>query len=515
MNINQRKIGSMLSYAQIGISILLSILYTPLLIRLLGSSEHGLYNTVASTISMMSILSLGFGSGYIRYYSKYKKQNDEDSIYKLNGLFLTIFSVIGIVALLCGLFLSFNLKLVFDSGLTRAEYSIARTLMLILTVNLAISFPMSVFGNIISAHEKFVWQKLIGIGKTVFGPLSNMVLLLLGYRSVAIVTASVIISLIVDVIYLFIVLKLLGQKFRFGIPEKGMFAGLVSYTVFIALNIVVDQINSNVDKVLIARYKGATAVSVYSVGYSLSHYYHLFSTSVSGVFFPLIHKMVNNFRDDTAKLREALTNLFVRVGRIQFQILALLCTGVIFFGKPFIHYWAGSGYDDSYYIALILIIPYTVPYIQNLGVEIQRAENNHRFRSIIYTVMAVINFALSIYLCQLYGAIGSAIGTGISIVIANGIIMNIFYHKKCYIDIILFWKNILRISLGLILPCAFGIILNLTLDLYNIVLLFVGIAAYTAVYALSMWFFAMNDYEKDLIRRPLKKILSLFRRRHS
>ena len=74
MNINQRKIGSILSYAQIGISILLSILYTPLLIRLLGSSEHGLYNTVASTISMMSILSLGFGSGYIRYYSKYKSR---------------------------------------------------------------------------------------------------------------------------------------------------------------------------------------------------------------------------------------------------------------------------------------------------------------------------------------------------------------------------------------------------------------------------------------------------------
>jgi O-antigen/teichoic acid export membrane protein len=300
-----------------------------------------------------------------------------------------------------------------------------------------------------------------------------------------------------------------------GIPEKGMFIGLISYTVFIALNIVVDQINSNVDKVLIARYKGAAAVSVYSVGYALSHYYHLFSTAVSGVFVPLIHKTVNNFKDDTEKLKAALTGLFVRVGRIQFLILALLCTGIIFFGKPFISYWAGSGYEDSYYIALILVIPYTIPYIQNLGIEIQRAENNHRFRSIIYTVMAIINFILSIYLCQLYGAIGSAIGTGVSLVIANGIIMNIFYHKKCYIDIILFWKNILRISLGLILPCAFGIILNLTLDLYNIVLLFVGIAAYTAVYAISMWLFAMNDYEKDLIRRPLKKILSLFRRRHS
>lgn len=82
--------------------------------------------------------------------------------------------------------------------------------------------------------------------------------------------------------------------------------------------------------------------------------------------------------------------------------------------------------------------------IQNLGIEIQRAENKHQFRSIVYTVMALINLGLSIILCKRFGAVGSAIGTAISLIVANGLVMNIYYHKKCNIDIITFWKNILK-----------------------------------------------------------------------
>ena len=156
MRKNQIKIGSLLSYLQISVNVLIQLVYTPIMIRLLGKNEYGLYQTVASTISMLSILSLGFNSGYIRYYAIYTKENRKDLISKLNGLFLIIFTIIGFGGLLCGLYLSFNLSLIFDQGLTSSEYSTAQILMLLLTFSLAVSFPMSVFQNIISAHEQFI-----------------------------------------------------------------------------------------------------------------------------------------------------------------------------------------------------------------------------------------------------------------------------------------------------------------------------------------------------------------------
>ena len=131
---NQRKFGSIISYIQMFLGVIISLIYTPYMINKLGQSEYGLYNTVASTISMMSILSLGFNSSYIRYYSRYKEENDTESIWKLNGLFVLIFTIIGFVALACGIYISRHLEIVFKSGLTDDEYTFAQNLLVLLTI---------------------------------------------------------------------------------------------------------------------------------------------------------------------------------------------------------------------------------------------------------------------------------------------------------------------------------------------------------------------------------------------
>lgn len=502
----QIKIGSVLSYLQMFLGIIIGIAYTPVMIRLLGQSEYGLYNTVSSTISMLSMLSLGFNSGYISYYAKYKREDNKDAIYKLNGLFLIVFLIIGAVALACGLFLTENLQLVFKDGLSETEYGTAEILMLLLTFNLAISFPMGVFSNIISAHERFIFLKLLGMLKTVVSPLVTLPLLLMGYKSIEMVTASVSIAIVADIIYVIYVFGNLKQKFVFHSFEKGLFKSLIVYTSFIAINLIVDQINLNIDKLLLTRYKGTIAVAIYSVGFSLETHYQMFSTAISGVFTPRIHLIYNNIELAFEDKHRQMSELFIKVGRIQFTILALIASGLVFFGKSFIEFWAGEGYEESYYVALLLIIPITIPLIQNLGIEIQRAENKHQFRSIVYLIMAVINLVLSIFLCQKYGAVGSAIGTAISLIVANGIIMNIYYQNKMGINIVSFWKNICRMSVGLIIPVALGVLSMLYIEISSKWVLLGLIVGYTLIYCISMWILGLNKYEKDLILKVFKKI---------
>lgn len=253
---NQVKWGAILSYAQMILNVVIGLAYSRYMILLLGRSEYGLYQTVTSTISMLSVLNLGFNSGYIRYYAKYKQNGDRESVYRLNGLFLLIFAAIGLVALFCGAFLTSHLQLVFDSGLTTEEYELARKLMILLTINMGVSFPMSVFSTIISANERFVFLKLLGMVKTVVSPLVNIPLLLMGFRSVGLVVSSFVFSLITDIIYIYFVTVKLGNKFYFSGFEKGLFRSLFSYTIFIAVNLIVDQINNSIDKVLLGRFIG-------------------------------------------------------------------------------------------------------------------------------------------------------------------------------------------------------------------------------------------------------------------
>ena len=508
---NQLKWGALLSYVQMACSIIIGLSYTPIMIRLLGKSEFGLYNTVSSTISMLSILSLGFNSSYIRYYAKYNKYDDKESIYKLNGLFLIVLGIIGLIGLNCGIFLSFNLKLIFDTGLTVQEYEIAKVLMLLLTISLATSFPASLFTSIISAHEKYIFLKLISILKTVVGPLVTLPLLLFGFRSIAMVAISVSVSIVTDVIYFIYAVKVLKNKFVFRSFEKGLIKSIFVYTSFIAINMIVDQINWNVDKFLLGRFKGTESVAIYSVGFSIYQYFMMFSISISSVFTPRVHKITNETTDNTVEQKKHLTELFIKIGRIQFLLLSLIASGLIFFGKPFIYYWAGEGYEDSYYVMLLLVLPAMIALIQNVGIEIQRAENKHHFRSIIYLIMALINLVLSIFLCQKYGAIGSAIGTAISLIIANGFVMNFYYHKKCNIDVIAFWKNILRMSLGLIIPTITGLIITRYVDIYSIENMILFIALYAIIYIAFMWFLGMNKYEKNFVSKPLVRIFKRFK----
>ena len=177
---------------------------------------------------------------------------------------------------------------------------------------------------------------------------------------------------------------IMNIRFRFRGFQASLLKEMWVFTFFIFINQIIDQINWSVDKFLLGRFAGTTAVAVYGVGGQINSMYIEFSSSVSNVFVPKVNRIVAESGDD----RE-LTKLFTKVGRIQFIILGLILSGFTFFGIPFIKIWAGPEYGASYAVALLLIIPVTVPLIQNLGIEIQRAKNMHKARAVVYLAIAM------------------------------------------------------------------------------------------------------------------------------
>lgn len=501
MRVNQLKAGAALSYISMVLGYIISIIYTPIMLRLLGQSEYGLYNLVSSVVAYLGVLNFGFGSAYIRYYSRYKIREDEENIAKLNGMFLIIFSIIGIVAVLAGLVLAFNTETIFGSELTQKELSTARILMSIMVVNLAISFPSIVFNSHIIANEQFVFQKFLQMIKTVVNPFVVLPILFMGYGSIGLVIATTSLNIVIEIVNLYFCRKNLDMKFKFNGFDFSLMKEMTIFSSYIFINMVVDQINWNVDKFILGRFHGTISVAVYGLASQLSSYYMSLSSTISGVFIPRVHKMVTDTNNNVE-----LTSLFTRVGRVQFILLSTISTGLIFFGKPFINMWAGTNYNDSYKILVLLIIPLTIPLIQNIGIEITRAKNMHQFRSWVYLFIAIANIIITIPLAKNYGGVGAAIGTAISLFIGNGILMNWYYHTKVGLDMKFFWIQILKFIPSLILPSIVGIMFNRVFDLYKLnIFLFSGVG-YLIVFSLSMWFTGMNKYEKDLIGKPLIKV---------
>ena len=500
MAINQKRAGAVLSYASELIKILTGLLYTPVMLRLLGQSEYGLYQLVYSVVSYLGLLSLGFTASYVRYYFRLKVDGEKDDISKLNGMFMTIFCIISVIALVCGFIMVQNIRSIFASGLTDSEYETAKILMMLMVINLAITFPNSVFTCITTAHERFFFQRLLTVLQNILNPFLTLPLLILGYGSVAMVVITTVLTFAQAITNIWFVKFKLKEKFIFRDFNFSLLKDIWKFTFFIFLNQIIDQINWSVDRFLLGRMAGTGAVAIYGLGAQINTLYLHLSSSVSSVFVPKINKIVAEKNDN-----HELSVLFTRIGRIQFIVLSLILSGFIFLGRPFMIFWGGEEYVDSYYVALMLIIPVTVPLIQNLGIEIQRAKNKHQARGVVYFCIAVGNILLSIPLINIWGPLGAAIGTAISLFLGNILFMNWYYDRKIGLEIASFWKSIFSFAPAFILPTICGVLIMLFAPVNKLYQLVIWAVVYGCVFCASMWFFGMNRSEKDMIRGIGKK----------
>lgn len=492
---DQLKAGVVLSYLSSAITILIQLIYMPVMIRLLGKSEYGLYSLVSSVVSYLSLFSLGFTGAYLRFFARYCY--DRDRLATLNGMFFTLFCVLAALAANCGTVLSFFPQQIFGAGLSAAELAKARILMLILAGNIAVSLISGIFDSVIGAYEQFVFQRVIGIISALVSPFLSLPLLLMGYGSIMLVIVTTGVTLVrfaVNVWFCFCKLRIPISFYGF---QWGLLKEIAVFSSFLLINMVIDQVNWNVDKLILAHTSGTAEVAVYGVAAQFRSLFTTFSLTISSVFSP----RVNHIAAEKGNAYQAeFTGLMARIGRIQWMVLGLLASGFIVFGRYFIlHIYAGEGYEGAYEAALFLVIPLLIPLIQNVGIEMQRALNKHQFRSIIYLIIAISNVGISIPLAAKWGAVGAAAGTAISLLVGNGLIMNIFYQKVLRINMKYFWKEIAKTWKGFVLPAILAVFIMRYVKFETVTIFIFSVIVFAAVYCVSIFLLSCNAEEKQII----------------
>lgn len=496
----QRKIGAILSYVSIIISTLIQLLYTPFLIKMLGQSEYGLYSLINSIIGYLTVLDLGFGNAIIVYTAKYKATNDKKAEDKLLGMFKIVFYVISIIAMVLGAILYFNVNNIFGNTMTTVELEKAKVMMIILTFNLGITFMFSIYSSIIKAYEKFTFQKVLAILGTIMKPLIMIPLLFLNFKSIAltlVITFVNVLTLVLNYLYCRDKLKI---KLKFSGFDKVLFKTILGYSIWLFIGEIVDKVNWSVDQFVLGAVSGTIAVSIYSVASQINVLFINLSTAVSGILLPKMSKMIAK-----KATPEEITNEMIKVGRIQYYIIFLMASGLVLFGKQFINVWVGNKFIDSYYVALILIIPVCFPLIQNLGLSIMQAMNKYKFKSISTLIMSIINIIITIFLAKIYGPQGAAIGTAIGLIICNIILINIYYYKVIKINVFSFWKEILKMTITFSIPICLILLLMHFINLNEILNLVIYIPVYTIIFCIVSYLLTMNSYEKNILDKVINK----------
>jgi len=329
-------------------------------------------------------------------------------------------------------------------------------------------------------------------------------LLSYGYKAIAmalVMTFFNLATLIINYIYSKHHLKI---KIKFKHIEFGFVKEVLLYSFWIFLNIIMNKVYWNTGQFVLGAVSGTVAVAVFAVAIQLETMYMSFSTAISGVFLPKVTSMIAKGSSD-----KEVSDLFIRIGRIQHYVVLFIIMGFMIFGKQFIYYWAGKEYSDAYYMALMFFVALLVPLIQNIGILVLQAKNQMKFRSLLYVSIALFCLVLQIPLAKAYGGIGCAIAISGALILGQGLIMNIYYHKVQNLDIINFWKQIIMISVPL-LVISFSIkwILNAYFPSSSIVEMILFIIIFSLMYWGVAIVVSMNKYEKNLIMQPLLKIFN-------
>lgn len=250
-------------------------------------------------------------------------------------------------------------------------------------------------------------------------------------------------TIFIKIYYSFSKLKV---KLKLYTLDKPLLIEMIGFSFYVFLSMIIDQIYWKTDQIILGIISGTSAVAVYSIAAQLDSYYIAFSSNISGVFLPRI-SAISAKTEDMSEIND----IFKKVGRIQFAIMSLILSGFILYGKDFIVFWAGEDYISAYFMALIVMIPLLIPLIENTGIVILQAKNKHAFRAKIYLFIAILKIIVSVPLAKAYNGIGCAIATSFSLIIGSVIIINVYYQKEIGIDILNFAKEILSMSLPVLI----------------------------------------------------------------
>ncbi|OKY52776.1 oligosaccharide flippase family protein [Megasphaera cerevisiae] len=500
--LSQRKTGAILSYVNIIASLLVGLVYTPIMLRLLGQSEYGLYSLIGSVVGYLSILDLGLSNTIVRYIARNRVTNSDTSEAELNWLFLFIYSIIGVITAVVGSILYANIETLFSNTLSSGEMERAKLMMLLLIFNFTFTFPLSVFGSIMQAYERFIWLRIVNILRVLLNPLIVLPLLMAGYGSVMMVIISTVLNfacLLTNVYYCF---HYLHVKFKRGNYQYSFLKEIMIYSFFIFLNIIMDKIYWGTGQFILGIVSGTLEVAIYAVAMQFMLMYMNFSTAISGVLLPKVTMMIANRTNS-----EELTNLMIKIGRLQYIIISYILLLFLLIGKEFLYLWAGENYLSAYPIVLLLMGALFIALVQNAGIAILQAMNLNKYRMSVYSIIAFINVIVSIPLARMYGGIGCAIATALALVLSTGVIMNRYYQKKIHINVKRFWKNIGSMSTSAIVLIVGGYLVQYFIPFtYSWSHFFIKFLVYSIVYFLLLFTLNMNSYEKGIFYTIFNKV---------
>lgn len=442
----ERRNGILLSYGSIAIRNVAALLLIPFIINHLGVSDYGIYSLVSALAGYLIVLEFGLANTTIRFLSVYQANNEKAKESEFISSIVVIYGALALCVVAIGLIIWFKLPAIFQQSMTLAEIQLLQSAFLVLLINVVITLMSNSLTGIISTYQRFRFQKSTEILVFVARCIIVVGCLEAGFGVLAIVVIDTVTNLLHSLIRFLYIKRNIDIEFKAKLPDQATLKEIFVYSSFIALNVIVNQINWRVDNLIIGTLTNSKTLGIFNIGSQLLFSFIAFASAISNIFTPKIVQMVKQEVSKTVLMAQLCI-----IGRYQMIVLGYVFVVFAAFGELFIELFVGNEFSQAYWVALISMVPLMFVLAQTSTNAVLQGLNKHKVRSLLLLVTAMANIIISIILVKQIGMVGASWGTAFALFVGELLMVNVYLYRVIGLNMWHLYREFLRYSIPAIL----------------------------------------------------------------
>ena len=395
--------SSIFRFLERGTVVVTSLLLTPFLIDVLGTSNYGLWILVLSIMGWFNVIDLGFPQAVQRQIIQALELNDIKRVNIVFSTGLVLFTLLGLLAVLT-LFGLAQVPAIF--GVEGRDQITLVNILLVLSLKVLWGFMMNPFHGFFAGMLRFdIDANLSSLNAIVKALLVFWLIVDLNiWGAVAATLAADVLTNLLKLIYAKRLFPSL--QFKMSLAKIAEIKALFSYSKHLVLNGIANTIGTKSAPVLITQLFDLPSLAIASIAGNLVMHTTAFVNSITGVFSPLFNKMVAQNKN--------MEKLFIQTTTINMFVSTVLLLSLLIFGKAFIILWVGIEFEYAAYILYFAVAASLFDGFSSNANNILLAQANHKLISILTICSVIIGLSLSISFGLQFGLIGVAIGGAIN-----------------------------------------------------------------------------------------------------
>ena len=500
-------IGLVFTYIALVVSIIGSLVVTPIVLNNIGDDNYGLFSFCNSITSWLALVSTSLGASYIFFVNKDLKEKGCES--GTNTVFKRILFLISGIVVIISLLTVGIMKL---TGLKFSNYSdeqndIILLLLLISGIQVAISIFFSVFSLYNNYKKSFAFVRGFQIIFSVLSYAANLVLAITTKSIIAIACVSfagAFLTGIINLIYAIKVRKMHFEKTKIG-AYKSEIPNIIKYSSIILLSAIIGNLDSNLDKTLLGAMVDAESVTMYQLSITFASHLLVVAYSFTEVMRPTIYSYYRNNKIDEVN------NLFLNICKMQSVVVLLIIGGFIACGYHFVIMWISQKRIAVYFYSLALFVSNIVPLTDATIGEAYRATNHQKMPLLFSCISIIINLFLTVILIIVldnrYAVWACIIGTIFPRIIFGYCVNPIYAYKKIGLPMGKYYLNLLKDLVIAVIAIFPSIVLTFVLndvDTHNFVKVLIEGFSFVIVYSVGIVIFEKETI-KNIINAYIKR----------